>query len=310
MAEDKILRTYGDVSIKEDVVLNAIEILTAKETQIFNMLGKTKAIATVHNYLTDTLSTAASAAVGETGDYTAGTLTTPSRVTNLVEIVARPFKVSRTQQEVEHYQGENELQRQTRKELMNWGNAAEFDLVRSTLTSGASGTTPKMDGIINAISTDAAGNVTTHTSTTAWSASILDALMKDCWDNSNGEVATELFLSGNLKKTMDGFTQKTNVVVNNPGGQTKIVRTVTTYETSFGTLNVRKHRYIYQSGDAHDRVLAIRPDKLKVAFLKKPFIDTGLARSGDYDFRAVVGKFTLELRNPESNWFADGFKTS
>ena len=265
--------------------MNAIEILTARETQVFNLLGKTKAIATVHNYLTDTLATAASAAVAETGDYTAGTLSTPSRLTNLVEIVARPFKVSRTQQEVEHYQGENELQRQTRKELMNWGNAAEFDLIRSTLTSGASGTTPKLDGIINAVSTHASNAVTTHTSTTAWSASILDGLMKDCWDNSNGDVATELFLSGTLKNATDAFTQKSNVVVNNPGGQTRIVRTVTTYETSFGTLNIRKHRYIYQSGtDAYERVLAIRPDKLKIAFLKKPFIDTDLARSGDYDF--------------------------
>ena len=50
-----ILLTYGDVSAKEDVVLNAIEILTAKESQIFNMLGKTNAISTVHSYLTDTL---------------------------------------------------------------------------------------------------------------------------------------------------------------------------------------------------------------------------------------------------------------
>jgi len=48
------VNTYGDVSIKEDVVLNAIEILTAKETQVMNMLPKTKAIATVHSYLTDT----------------------------------------------------------------------------------------------------------------------------------------------------------------------------------------------------------------------------------------------------------------
>ena len=30
MASDAILRTYGDVSAKEDVVLNAIEILTAR----------------------------------------------------------------------------------------------------------------------------------------------------------------------------------------------------------------------------------------------------------------------------------------
>lgn len=145
MAEDLILRTYKDTdSIKEDVVLNAIEILTATENRIFNMIGRAAAIATVHSYLTDTLATAASSAVAETGDYSAGTLTTPSRLTNLIQHIARPFKVSRTQQQVQHYHGENELQRQTKKELKNWGNSAEFDLVRSTLTSGASGTTPKM----------------------------------------------------------------------------------------------------------------------------------------------------------------------
>ena len=40
MAADLILRTYGDSSAKEDVVLNAIEILTAKETQIMNLTGQ------------------------------------------------------------------------------------------------------------------------------------------------------------------------------------------------------------------------------------------------------------------------------
>ena len=96
MADTKILTTYADVSAREDVVLNAVEILTAKETQIFNMLGKTEAVATVHSYLTDTLTTAASAAVTEEGDYTAKALTTPSRKTNLVLIEAWPFKVGRT----------------------------------------------------------------------------------------------------------------------------------------------------------------------------------------------------------------------
>ena len=99
MAADNILRTYGDNSAKEDVVLNAIEILTARETQIFNMLPKTEAINTVHAYLTDTLDTAASLAVAEGGDYTATALTTPSRLTNIVEIVAKNFKVTRTQQQ-------------------------------------------------------------------------------------------------------------------------------------------------------------------------------------------------------------------
>lgn len=303
MASDNILRSYDDSAAKEDVVLNAIEILTARESQIFNMLGKTKAIATVHNYLTDTLATAASLAVAEGADFSAAALTTPARLTNVVQLVARPFKVSRTQRRIEHYHGDDELARQTEKALMDWGNGAEFDLVRGTLASGTSGTTANLSGIIEA--TSKSTNHTTHTSTTAWDVTILDALMSDNWENSNGDVATDIFMGSFIRKAMDAFTQKTNVVVNNVG-VSGIVRTVSTYETAFGTLRLHTHRYIQQSGDATGRVLAIRPEKLKVAFLQKPFIDSDLARSGDYDFRAVVGQFTLEVRNQDSNWFADG----
>lgn len=304
MAETFIKSSYGDLSVKEDVVLNAIEILTARESQIFNMLGKSSAIAMVHSYLTDTLATAASAAVAEEASYTATALTTPARLTNVVEIAAINFKVSRTQQEISHYHGQNELSRQTEKALMNWGNAAEFDLVRSTLVSGVSGTAPKLSGIIQAISKST--NTTAHTSGTAWSASILDGLMKGNWDNSNGDVATEIFMGSYLRTITDSFTQKTNMVVNGTGATT-IVKTVTSYETSFGTVMIHKHRYIQQSSDATGRVLAIRPDKLKIAFLTKPYIDRDLARDGDFDSHAVVGKFTLEVHNQDSNWFASGF---
>lgn len=305
MATDEILRTYGDTSIKTDVVLNAIEILTAKETQIANMLGKTSAISTIHSYQTDTLRTAASAAVAETGDYTALVVTTPSLLTNIVEKVAIPFKVGRTTQRVQHYQGENELARQTKKAMMDWGNAFEFDLVRSTLVSGASGTVPKMSGIIEAVSKST--NHTSHNSGTVWSASILSGLVQANYDNSNGDLATDIFMGSFLRSTTDDFAQKTNVVVNNAGGQTTIVKTVTTYETAFGTVRFHTHRYIQQSTDATGRVLAVRPDKLKIAYLAKPFIDMDLARSGDYDFRAVVGEATLEVHNQDSNWYADGF---
>ncbi len=305
MSDDKILRTYSDVSKKEDVVLNAIEILTATETQIFNMVGKTKAIDTVHIYLTDTLRTAAANVQKEGADYTALARTTPSRLPNIVQHVAIPFKVTRTQQAVEHYHGQDELKRQTNKALVEWGNDAEFALVRQTFISGASGTAPALSGIMEAISKSS--NYTQQSSGTVWDSTILDGLMKDNLDNSNGDVATDLFMGSFLRKATDGFTQKSNVVVNNPQGQTTIVRTVTTYETFVGTIRLHYHRYVQQSGDATGRVLGIAPMKLKVAFLERPYIDTDLARSGPYDFYAVAGSFTLEVRNQDSNWFSEGY---
>lgn len=301
------LLTYGDVSRKEDVVLNAVELLTAEENGLLNKLGKTEAIDTVHSFLVDTLQTAASKAVAMNVDFSLSAQTTPTRLTNIVQEVAEAIQVARPQEKVAHYFGQNMAEYQTTKALKNWGNAVEFDLVRSTLVSGLSGTTAKMNGVIAAISKST--NTTAHTSGTVFSASILDGLMTDNWNNSNGDVATDLFVGGIMRRVIDGFVQKSNVVVNAPGIST-IVRTVSSYETSMGTLMVTRHRYVdIQGTDATCRILGVRPEKLKIAYLDKPMIKD-LAENGAYTKKAVYGSMTLEVRNQDSNFFASGFLRS
>ena len=114
---------YGDVSSKEDVVLNAIELLTAREEQVANLIGKSTALNVVHSYLNQALRTAQSRAVEEGAAYTALACNTPTRATNIVEHIAIPFTVSRTQSAISHYQGGNELERQTQLALFlsAWG---------------------------------------------------------------------------------------------------------------------------------------------------------------------------------------------
>lgn len=161
-------------------------------------------------------------------------------------------------------------------------------------------------GIIAAISKST--NTTVHTSGTVFSASILDGIMADNWTNSNGDVATDVFVGGIMRRVIDNFVQKTNVVTG--GAQTNIVRTVVSYETSMGTIMITKHRYVDIAGtDATCRVLGVRPEKLKIAYLDKPFIKE-LAESGAYTKKAVYGSMTLEVRNQDSNFFISGFLRS
>ena len=302
---DEQVRTYADSSRMEDV-LGLVEILTATENYFLNNLGKTTAKDMVHITLTDSLRTAASQAVQEGGDYTNLARTTPSRLMNIVEIVAIPYAVTRSQQQIKKHTGENELGRQTTKALREWGNSAEFDLVRSTLTSGASGSgaIPKMSGILEAISR--AETYSAQSSGTAFSATILAAMMKDSYDDGNGDVATDLFLGSYLRNVMDTFTTKLASYVMGPDVK-RVIDATSTYETSHGSIRVHNHRYLSQSGDATGRALLLRPDKLKIAYLQNPFIDTGLARLGDYDRRAVVGKMTLEVRNQLGHVYQTGF---
>lgn len=304
MATDEILRSYGDASKKEDV-LGLIEILTAKETSIHNQLGKTSASSTVHETLVDTQDAAGSLAVAEGADFSNTALTTPTRLTNLVQEVKKRYSVTKIQRAIEHFQPQDELSRQRAKAMVDFANAVEYDLVRSTLVSGASSATAaKMMGIIQAVSKST--NHTSHSSGTVWSASILKGLVKANWDNSNGDVATDLYMGSFLKDKTDDFTNKTGITYDGVGLKT-VVSAVDVFETGFGRVAVHAHRYIQVSGtDATGRVLGIRPEKLKVAYLIRPQI-LDLSRSGAYDAEAVYGAMTLEVRNQDSNFFSDGF---
>jgi hypothetical protein len=304
MAADEILRSYGDASKKEDV-LGLIEILTAKEDSIQNKLEKVSASGTVHETLVDTQDTAASLAVAEGADFTNTALTTPTRLTNIVQEVRKRYSVTKIQRAINHFQAEDEMSRQRAKAMTDFSNAVEFDLVRSTLVSGvSSASAAKMKGIIVAVSKST--NHTSHTSGTAWSASILKGLMQLNWTNSNGDVATDLYMGAATKDKTDDFTNKTNITYT-AGNEKAVVMAVDIFETGFGRVMVHAHRYVFVSGtDATARVLAIRPEKLKVAYLIRPQV-LDLATSGAYDAEAIYGAMTLEVRNQDSNWFSDGF---
>ena len=77
------------------------------------------------------------------------------------------------------------------------------------------------------------------------------------------------------------------------------------------TVTFHKHRYVDISGtDATCRVLGIRPEKLKLAWLVSPMVRDDLAIAGAYMKKAVYGAGTLEVRNQDSNFFAYGFLRS
>ncbi len=285
-----------------------IEILTAEEDSIHKAIRKTKAIAGVHATLLDSLRTAADQAVGEGEDYSNLALTTPTRLSNIVQTTAIPFAVTRFQQATTHFNGENELVRQTQKAMRDYSNSVEFSLVRNTLVSGVSGTAPKAEGLIAHISKST--NTTAQTSGTVWSASILKGLMKANWDNSNGEVATDLYMGSILKNNTDDFVNKsTNVVT---GANVKeVILSLDVFETGLGKVRVHAHRYVDIAGtDATCRVLGLNLDKHAIAYLYEPYVDKELARTGPYDKYAIAGAWTLETKNQDSNFFASGYLRS
>ena len=305
---DNYLRTYGDTSIREDVA-TFVELITATETWFLQNLGKVQALGPVHQTQIDTLLTAASLAVEEGTDLSATALTTPTLLANIVQHVAKAFSVSDVQRTVAHFNNEDAMSYQLVKAGKDIGNAVEFDLIRSVLVSGVSGTTPKMKGIVQSISK--ASNTTAHNSGTVLSASIINGLMKANWDNSNGSTATDVFMGSFNRNTVDGFTQKSNTIVSVPA--TEILNLVDVYNTSFGRIAVHVHRraYLASSGggigaDSTGRLLFVNPEYLKIAYLN-PMYMIDLAKVGAADKKALVADLTLEVKNQDPHLNATGF---
>lgn len=297
------LSTYGDTAIVRSVQ-EEIELLTPEQNLLLKNLGKSKAIAMVHQWQDDTLQTPASGAATEIKAFTADTLTTPTLRTNIVEHVYKAGSVSEAQQKVQHYSGRDEYARQVSKKMLDWSNSSEFDLLRSSLVSGASGTVPQMNGVIKTLTT----NVTSMTSGTVFSESILVGLMQLSWTNSNGETPTDLLVGANMKSKISSFG--TGIVKNVNLGDKVAGQVVQSYESDYGTVNIHLHRYM-QNSDATARVLGMNMDKFYIAYL-----EGGEAQMTEYaktqtsrDF-VINGYLTLENRNEKCSFFADGFLNS
>jgi len=306
MATDNYARTYGDASIKEDV-LDMIEQLSPEETSLFKTLGKSTAYAMVHQWLVDTLAT--TAAVGEEAAQFSGTaLNNPARSTNIVEIVNLDFGVTDAQRAVDHYGFEDRFAYEQEKALKSWRNKAESDILRSSLVSGASGTAAQCIGILNCIST----NKTSHSSGTILNQSILDGLLGIAWENGNGQAVSDLFVGSLMKRRISQFSGRSGTQFVLPADQERLVTTTSGYVSDFGDLKVHLHRYMQKdyaaNSDATGRVLGIVADKFKIAYLNgmTPSVERFGRRGSTTDARAS-GAFTVESLNERTSFFSDGF---
>lgn len=295
------LRTFGDSSIVRDVQ-SEIEILSPVENLLLNNLSKAVARSTVHQWQDDTLDTPAGNAATEYKAFTPDTLSVPTLRTNLVQHIYKAVSVTDTQTMVTHESGEDEFARQVAKKMKSWSNDAEFNLLRSSLVSGASGTGAAMNGVIKTIST----NSTSHTSGTVFSESIFNGMLADTYNNANGEVTTDVLVGQLMKRKISSFTtgltKNVNVSERTAGAPVQV------YESDFGTVNIHLHRYIQQSADATARVLGVNMNKLYVAYLAGEGVkmtEQGVrATSRD---AVINGYITLENRNEKTCFFADGF---
>lgn len=292
--------TWGDKAIREDL-LDMITNLTPTETQLVAGLGTSTAKSTLHEWLTDTLTSVKANAYAEGSDASQQTLTNPTRLTNVTQISRQAFQVSGTERAVDQAGFQDRMAYEAEKAMDVLKNDMELALMNGTLTQSvvSTNTARALRGVKASLS------LASSQSGISLTEKIFNDYLQLVWDNSRDEV-DEVYGDMYMKRKISGFTAGSTKNTNN--NDKRLVNSVDVYEADAAKLvKLFAHRYVnlLATGSAttnHDLV-GIKNSKFRIAYLRKPFM-TDLAKTGDADKAELITEYTLECLNPTSGFVA------
>lgn len=283
-----------DASVKESI-LDLITNVDPIENYVLSNFQRSTANDEFHFTPRDTLRTPAHNAAVEGADPTYNG-NDPTKALNMLQIVSIGFAVTDSESATDRYGSpEDRIAYETEKALKDWGNAAEFALVRGTLVTGNNSVARQMEGLKESLTID------TSQSGVSLSETMLNDYLQTVWNTGNN---VDLILAPmKLKRRISGFG----------GGGTKfynqedrrLILPIEVYESDASGKPVKlvAHRYVQQSGDANFDILGVEAEKFAIAYLREPKVRP-LAKTGDAENRQVVGELTLEVRSDTAGFIA------
>jgi len=294
--------SYNNPAMREDL-LDIITNLSPTENQLFTGLAKSKAEATVHNWLVDSYDTVTNTSTDkksvEGADFGTGDVTNPVRKSNYTQIVKQDWKVSGTEMATRHAGMPNPKAYHVAKALVNWKNKAEWAILHGVAAAGNASTARELGGIFDQIVTNKVANAATD---------LTEELFNDYMGNvwASGGNADAAYVGAVLKRVISGFTAGSTRNIDS--SDKRLVSAVDVYETDFGIVKLFKHRYldsVVAAADTHN-LLLLTESTWAYAGLREPK-NIDAAVTGDFVKGAIVGEFTLEGRYEAANFAGKGY---
>ncbi len=277
-----------DATVKESV-LNLITQISPTENYFLSNLQRTSGNDEFHLVPRDTLRTPSLVAAVEGADPTYDG-NDPTMLLNMMHIISVGFNVTDTESTIARYGSpEDRIAYETDKALKDWGDFAEFALVRSTIITGNNSTARQMRGLKASLS------LTTSQSGVSLSESILNTYLQTVW--TQGANVDLVAVPMTLKRRISGFNGNGATKFYNQDDK-RLVTPIEIYESDASDKPIKliAHRYLTVSGDTNNDILGIEMDHFATAWLREPKVRP-LAKTGDAENRQVIGEFTLEARN-------------
>lgn len=283
-----------DASVKESV-LDLITLTDPVENYLVSNLQRVSGNDEFHLVPRDTLRTPALRAGVEGADPTYDG-NDPTRALNMMHIIEVAFDVTDSEQATDRYGSpEDRVAYETDKALKDWGNFAEFALLRSTIITGNNSTARQMEGLKECLTLD------TSQSGVSLSETILNAYLQNVW--TEGANVDLVLAPMTLKRRISGFSAGGTKFYNQD--DKRLVQPIEIYESDASSKPIKlvAHRYMQINGDVNNDILGIEMDHFATAWLREPKVRP-LAKTGDAERRQVIGEFTLECRNDLAGFIA------
>lgn len=288
-------------SIREDL-MDFLEILSPRDTPLFNNLGSMAVHAGFVEYLEDTLNAAAENAWMEGAQASDVLLGAPDRNYSIVQNFQKHFWVSGRQAAVVHAGLSSMIAFQEMKAVREIKTDIELSLHRGTATTGNTATAPKFRGLLNTLD-----------STTVFTSSSGTTLTEFTFNNiitlaySNPVNIRECYTGMFGKRTINQYT--TSVTRYLPATDRKAFDIIDVYESEMGVIALFKSRYQLTSASLTAQgtsFCAIDPDYWQVGWLR-PLNTQTLGLDGDRERRMIVGECTLIARSTKAGAGGTGF---
>lgn len=291
--------TTAAIGNREDLT-DLISRIDPTDCPTFSMAAKAKATATLHEWQTQALASAASNAQAEGDDFSAGAVTATTRLTNRTQISTKAIVISGTQEKVDKAGRESEMDYQMALKGLELKRDIEYGLTQNDVTA----TSPRksrgllgwtVDNYNKASDTTLAsysGNTAVTDGTTR---SFTETLLKDVVKQVYiaGGKPDMVMMGAGAKQTFSSFAGNSTRTDNSE--DKTVTAAVDFYVTDFGKLKAVPNLF-QRTRD----VFVLESDKLAIAWLR-PIFKKEISATGDSEKAMLIGEWTLENRNPKAH---------
>jgi hypothetical protein len=290
--------TTAAIGNREDLS-DTIFRIAPTTTPVLSMSAKTTATATLHEWQTQDLASAAANAQAEGDDAVLGAVTPTVRLTNRTQISNKVVSVAGSQQSVNSAGRKNEMGYQMGLKSLELKRDMEFGLTQNDVTATAPRASRGLLGWVVDNTSNGGGTLASYTANTGNTngtlRSFTESQVKSVLQlqyTAGGEPDT-IMLPPALKQTFSTFTG--NATRMDKSEDAKLYASIDVYVSDFGEIKAVPNRFM-RTRD----VFILQSDKLAVAYLR-PFQSFDLAKTGDADRKELIVEYCLECRAPKAH---------